>query len=631
MKRLLALILVFALCFSIAACKKKADEPSNDDSNDTSSGSTTTGSNGGNNAGSNNGGSNAGTNTANTFTNAVYLKDKQLWYSDYTTGGTYQLTEKLANFTENNEAKVENLFFRVFTNATNTKLFYPDYYTFTDNIWNATFTLYCRDLTNKSAAPIKISENIDGYIVNNAGTKVMYIQDNAMYVHDLTTATKIADNAVDGLPNEDMSKLFYITQDGEDSRSIYLWTASGKTELLSDKLESIENISPDLSFVFYTETDGKMYKHNLNNNAKELIDTDVHNSAIAYKTGEFYYYKKLSSVEKPLSAFLLDDMKASDAAMVDPYTLTFTDDTAREQAYAAWAEKSNRDRLREEINSQTITVEAYSLYYYNGTSSVKLADNLTDSYPDDASYDKPIFIVQTYNPDKKAKISEITESWDVWKVVNSGDYAIVYGKNISTFPVANADDYVLSEDGSTLHITTKPNSQGLCDLYKVTVTTQDLSAPVLVDTNVYVEGYGSAPRPTFKNSVLYYKDCTGPDIGNPTGTLYVDGKKIAENVCNGAANAYTDDAFIYATDYDTAKYTYTLYMYRNDNSVKVAEKASSWNLLYNNNLLYLTEYSYETGKGDLHYYSAGTGASIKVDSGVSELVYVYSYANILYG
>jgi len=259
---------------------------------------------------------------------ALYIKDGEIWYNKFSKDGTYELTDRLVDTvaTPSNLASMGNrLGSYVRFNKDGSKLFYPD------RISEKGITLYCRNPKDQKSEPVKIDSDIEYYIINAAGTKVLYEKDGSLYIHNLKEKEKIASDVSGVYPSKDLSKVVYYTRIetvvGEDTkveRDLYLWKSGSEPQKLVSDIRSLSYVAEDLSVVYYTKDDGteekasvSLYKQTVGKDDKVKIAEEIAGVINVYDSGEIYYTKAVES-EKTLADFVEDDLAASDAAMTEP-------------------------------------------------------------------------------------------------------------------------------------------------------------------------------------------------------------------------------------------------------------------------------------------------------------------------
>lgn len=220
---------------------------------------------------------------------ALYLKDAELFYTDFSKNGNLQVSEEL--FTE---GEAENYYFyalsSIFSNVTmlskdGKTIFYID------NLGsvNSSIALYYRSLDKPKKAAVKIDEGVVMYTVNESATLVTYININGLYQYDMKKGNKekIESDVYRFTVSDNGKKIIYQTNEGGH----YLWKAGKGKEKIDDDIESISHITKDLKTVYYIKEDTLYKKTEGKEPAK--IASDVWRVENIYDTGEVYFRRTI--------------------------------------------------------------------------------------------------------------------------------------------------------------------------------------------------------------------------------------------------------------------------------------------------------------------------------------------------
>lgn len=257
---------------------------------------------------------------------ALYIKDGEIYYNQMKKKAEpMELTEKLINsglgsMVGNLSNMGERLGYYIRFNKDGSKIFYPD------RIDESGMTLYYRNPNKPKAEPVKIDSGLDGYIINEAGTKILYQKDGGLYLHNLKDKEKIASDVSGIHYTKDLSKVIYSTYDDEsETGNVYLWkSGEDNAEKIASDIKSLRHVSEDLSVIYYTKEEGTeeesataLYKQIVDKDDKEKIASEIAGIIHIYDSGEAYYTKAVKT-EKTLMDYVEDDLAANDAALTEP-------------------------------------------------------------------------------------------------------------------------------------------------------------------------------------------------------------------------------------------------------------------------------------------------------------------------
>ena len=259
---------------------------------------------------------------------ALYIKDGEIYYNTMgKKAEPFELTEKLAStsISAGNMSSVgSQLGYYIRFNKDGSKIFYPD------RIGGSGMTLYYRSTKDLEAEPVKIDSGMNGYMINEAGTKLLYEKDDNLYLHDLKDKEKIASDVSDIYYTKDLSKIIYEVYDEDaDTSNVYLWESGEETQKLANDTNGLYHVTEDLSVIYYTKDEGTeeksdltLYKQVVGEEEKEKIANELAGIEQVYDSGEIYYTKAVTT-EKTLMDYVDDDLAASDAAMTEPVAPTY--------------------------------------------------------------------------------------------------------------------------------------------------------------------------------------------------------------------------------------------------------------------------------------------------------------------
>lgn len=516
----------------------------------------------------------------------LYLKDREIVYTNFTEKGTQELTSRLTGDLGSSESYIagigKELGDYIAFSKDGKRVFYPDRLdSSADGV-----TLYYRDINKPKAEPVKIDSDIQRYAIDDSGSCVVYSKgsDGILYRHNLKDKEKIASDVVAFKVTSDCKKIGYRNEDG----SYYIWYANKDTVKLASDISYISYITEDISTIYYVKDDG-LYKQVEGDSNKEKIASDVSSVVKVYDTGEIYYIKTES-----------EDIKLMD------YVVNDTDAT------------SSYDSLLDSLRDAKMETTQYTLYYYDGKDSTVVTDALTSNWADACAADKPVAIVSVYNQSdiKKVKLSEISSIYEVRDLVeaarySSSEYYVVTGDSMTVVDQTEAGDFVISSDGSLIYFLDDISNKGEGDLYKITVSKNKVGSPELYDTDV--SSYGSLSFIS-DNKIAYFKDVDTMDY---KGDLIIDKAEVDYDV-NLSSAKMVGDSVLYYTDWNSNKYYGILCMFKNGKKTKVADDVHDYITTNNDDILYLYDYSTNHYNGTLYLYR--NGKAQKLDDDVSALI-----------
>ena len=580
---------------------------------------------------------------------ALYLKDKEIVYTDFSDKGPMEISSRLLNGGSISNSDLayagSALGAYIALNDKGTRIFYPD--RIDDNADG--ITLYCRDLKKPEEDPVKIDSDVVRYAINSDGSQVVYLKgrDGILYLHDLTDKDKIASDVSSFYVSDDFKKVGYLKNDD----SYYVWHAGKDTEKLAGDITSIQHVSDDLSTVYYVR-DGSLYKQAEGSKDREKIVTDFSRIVKIYDSGEIYY-TKTESAEKRLIDYVNDDVAASDATLTEPvypdyppypeypywwdYGTTEAYNAAVEQyerdyaeyettynrmrdeyyqAYEAYWEKVARDSLRESLRNATMNAAEYTLYYFDGKEETVVTEALADEWGISLASDRPVAVLRIYNQSEvqKVKLSEMNNLDEVRDKVNTALYSsaeryVAAGASLSVIDRTDAEGYIVSPDGGTVYFLDDLSDDNEGDLYKVAVKDGQAGKPERLDSDVAIGYMYFTP----KDELVYYKNV---DHYAWKGDLCINGVEIDYDV-RLYSTAYLDDAVLYYTDWSVDRSYGTLKMFKDGTKTKIADDVHDFNTS-GGDILYLYDYSSNYYTGTLYSYNKGNPQ--KIDDDVVALI-----------
>ena len=600
---------------------------------------------------------------------ALYLKDSEIFFTDLKKDSeAWQLTSRLV---DTEEVDAEDLaeagyYLGLYTymSEDGKYIFFPDKVGDDEG-----FNLYYREVGNSEAEAIKIDSSIASYTVNDSATIVTYLkgEEGALYQYKIgeDAKDKIAGDVKGFEVSDDGKKIGFINSEG----SIYLKYADKDKEKIASEVSSLEHLTADFKTVYYIK-DGSLYKQ-VEGEDKVKIASDVYDVIKIYDSGEIYYLTS-DSAEVSLMDYVTDDMKDADAAMTEPEYPEYPDspdypywwdyDTdaeydaaydAYEAAYEAWeAEcdsleeayyaardaywaKEARDELREDLAEETLEQAKYSLCFYNGTDGSVITDAFVGNeyyFDYTVASEAPVISYEAYNQSslEKVKLSEIESIYDIEDMVEAALFSsserYVAVKNTATVveQEKEASNFKINASGTIVYyIDDIPDEKDYGELYRISIDKGVVGKPEVYDSDVYTGYCYFVSDSEFE----YFKD-----YKDGKGELYINKNKIDYDVYCYSVEIHSDlDKMFYFTDWNDDKDYGTLKVYNGKEAMKIADEVHSFSITPDGRVLYLSDYSLNYYKGELHEWSNGETRKID-DDVVCVLPILYSkYRGYTYG
>ena len=284
------------------------------------------------------------------YSNFSYLRDNNLFLSDFNEGAGDQFTEHF---------KDKNILFSNYKDyvrmSTDGKKIF-----FVDNFDGTSYKLYYKNTNNIDAKPIKITSDVISYDISDDGALVTYTKDDGvLHQHNLSMQSKAIDTDVVRFVVSDNGKTILYTKraQGDSAQSYDLYMSkSGKagSKLLSN-VTGFRYISDDLSTVYYISNE-VLYSLEVGKTPKKIAE-NVRDVIKVYESGEIYL-TKLDS-DGAVSLFYYNGSKMSDALVKNFYR---TEAVASDKAVLISCEYS------EEGNSYNVIIKDKSFSVdYNAT------------------------------------------------------------------------------------------------------------------------------------------------------------------------------------------------------------------------------------------------------------------------
>lgn len=462
---------------------------------------------------------------------AMYLKDKEIMYSNLKQKGQWQVSTKLIKDGgyENGELRRSVKMYYCSVSEDGKQLFFPDKLEKGDD----GVTLYTRPVNNQKKDPQKIDSSIDGHYISKDGMYVTYIKTTGdLYQFSLRKDEKSKiDNEVYGFRvAKDGSKVYYSKNSGE----LYVWTQSKKEkEKIDSEIKKIVAVSEDFKTVYYIK-DGSLYKKT-GNKDREKISSDVKSVFAVYNSGEAYFSKSDSEYESIWYYDGKETTKLTDRMVGYP--------TAASDSPVIAFRSADEDNPKDKIFNVAVKKEV---------AAVDCDD------PSNISVDSEgKFLYFIDDVDSKNEVG------DLYKLTISGGKAATKGEKYES-EVSTAYVGVTKFD-QVLYYKEYSDSTGLGELY---------CDKKKIDTDVGCLEFSYCNE---TKEIVYLADC---DANKGTGTLKIansktgKSKKIADDIYQDCYSLVPGGSVLYLYDYSLKYYKGDLYIYKGSKPVKLDDEVT---------------------------------------------------------
>ena len=472
----------------------------------------------------------SGGNKASSRHYAMYLKDKEIYFSNLTKKGDWQVSSRLVKDGGfDNQALVNRYYAYQCKMSEDGKLiFFPDKIESGDDGVN----LYYRQINNKKKDPEKVDSSVYYYQVNKAATFVTYYkssQDLYQYSLRKDEKNKIDNEVKDYQVSDDGSKVYYYKDSGE----LYLWTnVRSEKEKLDSDVKALVHMTKDAKTIYYIK-DGNLYRKSIGKD-KEKISSDVKKVFRVYDSGEIYFAKTDSEYidlwyydgkegEKITDRFV-DFLAASDEAAVIAYTMA-DEDNSKKRVYCVTVKKNVTELEQDDIDSCVVDKEGKYLYFI-------------------------------------AELDSKGQTGELYKLaINGGKVA---GKPEKYDTDVSVSYLSLEETDQILYFKefSKDKGELYCDKKKI-------------DTDVAASAFLFSKG---SKSIVYLADY---DSNKEKGTLKIadsksgKSKKIADDIDISRYTVMADGTVLYLYDYSKKSYQGDLYLYKGNKPVKLDIEVSA--------------------------------------------------------
>lgn len=176
---------------------------------------------------------------------ALYLKDSEIFYNDFSEKGPQQITTQLYSGENSSDFQLRLL------NTLRYSIYSPDgdliIYPDKCGSEEGSVNLYCRYMSKPKSSPVKIGSGVSEYTVSSNGKIVTYFTSNGLYQYNIETESKekIKGNVMYFSVSDDGKRLYLLSQ-----TELCLRTEDGKEERIDDDVARIFSVSDDFSTIY---------------------------------------------------------------------------------------------------------------------------------------------------------------------------------------------------------------------------------------------------------------------------------------------------------------------------------------------------------------------------------------------
>lgn len=567
----------------------------------------------------------------------VYLKENELYLSMQNMQGGFPITDGLSDHTSSaGELEIAGI------SSDGSKVIYsPEIY------YAQVFDLCYRSTDKDSDEEVIIAENVRDFWICPNAEYLIYMTAEGLYFYDYAESEQIGEKVRECYVSQDCRIIYFTTT----NNAVCCWEYGEELTVLTEDNGEIDYVSKDFSTVYFHL--GNLLLVSRIGQEKVGIDTSAEYMQ-AFEDGTMYYTKS-EVVTYNVSEFVKDDYLEADKELThiappDYYLFDWPEkpvnpteeeqlayEEAYEKVYAEYCaqmesykqnerlmiEKEQRDELRNEISKKTFSVNRNALYYYDGKTSVKVADDilprdmLSDADCITGTYAATLF---TYAYERTeiptAKLSTIINletkisEWRVLLQFGSLRTKLFVKDRGEWFEKSFTSDMVFSHDGSKAYVIKGSDNV----LYEIDLNSENLEM-VEYDTNVCsVRG---CVIPLENGGLMYFKDVEV--MPNNSGTLCINKREIETDVLCMPYEILDDGSmyFFKLGQRGMAKLCY----YTEDDVVEIDDDVYTQQFAVSgeNGIFYMKDYNTEKKRGDLYYSVNGQKGKL-VDEKVSEII-----------
>lgn len=529
---------------------------------------------------------------------------------------------------------------------------------------------------------VEIDSGVGTYAINPEGSKIMYIADGSMlYTFDMKEKQKIASDVRGFCTNSDLSAVVYQTSEDKklyfkdkdkDSEKI---SNNAQLVFCSEDLSVIYYKKDNDLYMKKSGAEPKkiisdtelrsVYDNTATVSASGTISPaqgiasslSVSSNSIysITKDGKFFYTTKAEK-SLPASDFFEDDMADSDKNIKEPdpndskykkksssLFSSYTDEYY--ELRDKYRDKESRDSFRERIKEENISVDVYQLYFYDGQKSTLVNDMVNFiNYSPEQSFNQQgtvkyaensVLVYSAYDKNSvdKIKMSELSEKGNLYtyyvtsevrtKLLENNKFYTQNGKTSAEISgVSKITGSVATSDLKSLYFIQPDVKDSSETSYYYASTYYDKGILYKID---FADTKARKPKRIADDvsSVLMNKNepvtLRNYSSSSSTGDLYVNDKKIAEDVTSYCLRFFDDGSIVYFTDYRSSNNSGTLNIYDGKNTNKVSDDVRDFEYVDSNNIYAI--YDYSGSKGDLIFYNGSK--TEKIDEDVSYFWHYY--------
>lgn len=481
---------------------------------------------------------------------ALYLKEGELFYSDYSKKGPYEVTSKLLDNASNSTLRSYSYEISKTIHVTEDgkTMFFMDKLSS-----DGSGTLYWRSLTNFKDDAEKISAGVTRYTVSKDGRTVTYLKGDTLCQYNMKDEEKLEKDVSSYRVSEDGKIIYYKNNDGT-----WYVLKNGEEEKIGSDI-SIEYITEDYATVYYMNDD-KVYKKTIGKDKEKLL-SKVEGISDINEDGTFYY---TMMEEKDLLDF-------------------FTKDTEEYEG------------LEEELSGYPM--EFYSIGYYDGKDGTIICETCTDSEMENGvlmyrQYDLSAVetipysaLVAYYYESSQYYVAAAAEEMVNERLANAGALYIAVNGTASQLELEQIDDLEVSHDSTVLYALCEMDyekDQGV--LYKITISGNKIKSTEAIDEDVSAMSGGYFAYGYNEQSGYF---CYFKDVKDGTGDLYANGIQVDSGVyCGDSVRATADGKGLsYFVDYDAEKGYGVLKTWNGKEAAEIYDEACGYSITKNGDFL----------------------------------------------
>jgi len=470
-------------------------------------------------------------------------------------------------------------------------IYYPEEF-----MTGSCYPLYCK---NNGSTPVKVCDSVSSYQISNDGKTAAYLdKDGYLHKFDGSQSTMLRKGVGSYKISKDGNRILYVTSENE--------------LCLYDKSSGLSSLGKELfqsGIDFSTRSDDNLDTIYFITNipTREVGTTDERGSRLYCCTNGKDVVQVGSNVAGPMDMMYFQETDELYYLSSESYTYyNYTDYLVNDLG-------GEGEQKLEDLKEGRVAVSVHSLWHCDGKQSKKIATNI-GIVGKRVKDNKATLVFKQYKtaPIEKMPLSKVTKTQIIDEHIKSiyncfDNISVTSNGKTSVLSKTNKSFYALTDDA--VYYNDGKNAVGGGVIYKAKLTNGVADEELTEIKNVF-------HRAMLNDSIVYIQN-----FKSNSGEMYIDGKKIADNVLG--YTTYTDnngnEQMYFLTDYDRESYTATLKLYIDGKLETVAEKVS-YDKVRNigNDLVYINNYDKEKQVGDLCIYS--NGKSKKIDSGVSSFV-----------